>query len=286
MDNARHGDRRLSDPVRSRLAVALVLTLALVGLVALPASAPGWPSAVTDANAAQPGKTPPAKGKPTPKPTARPTPRPTPRPTSPPSTTNPTATPKPAPRSTPKPAPARTATPKPAVGPAGVAPSAPPVTGGSEPSASTRALQGAGSEGASTGIAYAAAALAALGGGFLAFAIARRRRRSGDAVAADAPNVVPFLLTDASSHADLLADPLLEAMASTARASGRGGRSGVAAGGGAPVTPAWVQRLDADVAGLADRQHAPAPPPHRHDHRRRRHVVADGDLEAAGGSGA
>lgn len=284
----------MTDPVRSRLAVAVVLAIALVAVFASPTTTPGWPSPVLDAQAAQPGKTPPAKGKPTPRPTPRPTPNPTPvpkpqptptptpKPTAPPRTVNPT--PRPAPRQTPTPASTKTATPKPAIGPVVAASGVPPIGGGG-PSASTRDFEAGRSEGSPAALLLGAVALAATGAGFVAFALARRRRRPAEAEAVDASNVVPFPPPD--PVADLLSDPLLEAMASNTRTRSGGKTSTAATGeGGAAVTPTWVQRLDADINRLADSRDAPSPPPHRSDARRRsRHAHSAGDLDAAGGSG-
>jgi hypothetical protein len=97
-------------------------------------------------------------------------------------------------------------------------------------------------------------ALVCVGGLFLA--LYRRRSRPSleePAIAAD-PVDLP--------HLDVLADPLLEAMASSARARRPGNASKRAPTDAEPRVPTWVERLDAEINTLVDLRASPSPPPH------------------------
>jgi hypothetical protein len=106
-------------------------------------------------------------------------------------------------------------------------------------------------QGAMLGIIIAVAC-----GGGLLFALYRRRIArplQEPAIAAD-PVYVPRL--------EVLADPLLEAMASTARAKRPRKASTKALIDDEPRVAAWVKRLDAEINTLADLRASPSPPPH------------------------
>jgi hypothetical protein len=92
-------------------------------------------------------------------------------------------------------------------------------------------------------------------GGGLMVAVSRRRgRRRSNELAIDDP--LPF------PQFDVLADPLLEAMASSARANGgrHGSKKGLPVGEASVAT--WVKRLDAEINAMSDLHAAPSPPPH------------------------
>ena len=77
-------------------------------------------------------------------------------------------------------------------------------------------------------------------------------------------------------HLEVLADPLLEAMASSARADGRRGGSKKGPQDGHPPVATWVKRLDAEINVLADLRDVPSPPPHEQTN----HHVGDRSVSA------
>jgi hypothetical protein len=87
------------------------------------------------------------------------------------------------------------------------------------------------------------------------FARYRRRNRAPDEpmIGASPGSLIPL---------EGLVDPLLEAMATSARAQGRRGGSTKQVDDAAPPVSAWVRRLDAEINGLVDLRAIPTPPPH------------------------
>lgn len=269
----------------SAIGARCVVALGLAVAFCLPLTVPGGLIGMPDAQAGNPGKTPPAKGKPTPVPTPKPTQRPTPRPTPKP-TAQPTA--QPTPRATPRPTakptqkPAAQATPKPTAKPtprpAGGA-TAKPQPGASQPQATdpsgTGSTQPSGSPEPELAVAVASGGsllgpvliggVGLFGGGGILFGLARRRRSPAD----EPENVEPRRHVPAPGA---FADPLLEAMAVTARASGPRTESRAAPGADGRRAAAWVRRLDAEINVMADLKAAPTPPPH----------VRDGALDPTG----
>jgi hypothetical protein len=103
----------------------------------------------------------------------------------------------------------------------------------------------------------AMAALGLLGAGAVAIAMLRRRT--------DEENAEPTTRNDPASSPDpmpsmgTLDDPLLAAMASTAKQRGRRGAIPPDAGTPTPIA-AWVKRLDAEINVLVDLAAVPASP--------------------------
>ncbi|MDO8485324.1 MAG: hypothetical protein Q7S35_10325 [Candidatus Limnocylindrales bacterium] len=99
--------------------------------------------------------------------------------------------------------------------------------------------------------------LGLLGAGAVAFAVFRRRtdEQNAEPITRDDPASSP----DPMPWAGNLDDPLLEAMASTAKQRGR--RGAIPPGADTPTPIAtWVKRLDAEINVLADLAALPAPP--------------------------
>jgi len=96
-----------------------------------------------------------------------------------------------------------------------------------------------------------------------------RRKRDQDPTGAGPDDRVPNAPAPHLPVLGMFEDPLLEAMAVSARATGRGIRAGRGSEAGMRPPPdgthvaTWVKRLDADIQVMADLQAAPSPPPHR-----------------------
>lgn len=109
-----------------------------------------------------------------------------------------------------------------------------------------------------------------------------RRKRDEDAPGTDPDDRAPNAPAPHLPTLGMFEDPLLEAMAVSARANGRGIRTGRGSEAGMRKPPdsthvaTWVKRLDADMQVMADLQAAPSPPPHR------RHEPIDDSPRAAG----
>lgn len=257
----------MSPGARWRLLAPILLAGAILVTSSLPGAPTGRITGVHVVLAANPNKTPPGKRKPTP------TPQPTP-------TATPKATPRPTPRPTPQAtprktsAPAATATPRATYAqrettqPSTATPRAPGATGSATPAASVMPAAAAGpisTAGPSStgtaqsvgegGVSIGLIGLGLLGGAGVFFALYRRRKRAPDEPMIGA---TPGSLTPVEGFAD----PLLEAMASSARAKGRRvGFTKQADDAGPPVST-WVRRLDAEINGLVDLRAIPTPPPH------------------------
>jgi hypothetical protein len=111
-------------------------------------------------------------------------------------------------------------------------------------------------DGPGAGVVLGIVPLGLVGGGGGLFALYRRRSKRQP----DEPGIVedpPFV-----PRLESLADPLLEAIASSARADGRRGGSKKPLLDDEEPSPAWVKRLDAEINVLADLRAAPSPPPH------------------------
>jgi hypothetical protein len=255
---------------RPRLLAPVLLTGAILVTFSLPT--PPFVTGVHVVQAANPTKTPPGKGNPkaTPRPTATPTPRPTAKPT-------PQPTPAPTPRSTPR----RTATPAAVATPrqttetkqsstkppgatpsesAAVVPTGSAVAGPGGVPAPISNPPGDGTagpidQGGGAPIGLIGLALVCGGGVFLAL-YRRRGGRPDEPVSRD---------PGSPTHIEVLADPLLEAMASSARAGGRRVGSGKRTDHGGPPVNSWVRRLDAEINGLVDLRALASPPPHERD---------------------
>ena len=272
---------------RFRIVSPFLLALGLVTVLTLPTSPSVGVAGVSEVRAANPNKTPPAKGKPTP--TPQPTPTPIPKPTS---TTTPAPSPTPTPQPTPTSRPTAPATARPTSETATPTPTPPtsrPGTPTPSPSAVPFGLGGTGvgagpdvspsqaspvgatgssDQGGGSGLGFIAFGLIGGGGVFLVL-YGRRRRRQPDE---------PRMADDQRSlvHLEVLADPLLEAMASSARAAGGRGGSKKGPQDGHPPVATWVKRLDAEINVLADLRDVPSPPPHEQTN----HHVGDRSISA------
>ena len=269
----------MSPGARWRLLAPILFAGAILVTASLPGAPTGRITGVHVVLAANPNKTPPGKRKPTPtpRPTPTPTPKTTPRPTPTPTPkTTPRPTPRPTPQATPRKtsAPVATATPRAThaqrgtTQPSNATPRAPGAIGSVVPAASAMPAAAAGpvsTAGPSStgsgqsvgegGVPIGLFGLALLGGTGLLFALYRRRKRAPDEPAIDAAS-------GSLTPLEGFTDPLLEAMASSARAKGRRVGSRKGADDADPPVSTWVRRLDAEINGLVDLRAIPAPPPH------------------------
>jgi hypothetical protein len=132
-------------------------------------------------------------------------------------------------------------------------------TGVAGPTASASAVPAVGATDSSDqggGLAIGLVALGLIGGGGALFFVFYRRRRGTQP---DEPLVSDDLTI---AHLEVFADPLLEAMASSARSEERRGRPKKRLEEGKQPVSAWVRRLDSEINVLTDLRTVPSPPPH------------------------